>query len=246
MADRKSHETELLGFGYVREAYDQDDVPSDVILLIIEFTKLFIDSTILSPEEQRWLANLIEKQPQTAKFKNCEWKLLCRGARDGKGDYNAFHRLCDDKKNTICLLDMNTGFVSGGFASSAWKSTHRNTACKDDDAFLFTVRPTDKRNIFHRKRGKYGKLVKPNGGLLHNKGDAYVIIIRILFFFQINVFHPCRFNFGYNDFFWGNYHEIPCKWVCGSLNHSNYFDVESNEEVCGKDSRNGRVEFKEE
>ena len=203
---------ELLGFGYVREIFD-DDIPSDVVLIIIEFAKLFIDSVILSPEEQRCLAKLIEVTPQTAKFKNCEWKLLCRGSRDGEGDYHAFHRLCDGKKNTVCLLDLNEGFVCGGYASSAWESTDHNTKCKDDNAFLFTLRPSDKRKVFHRKRDKDGKLLKQDGGILFNRVDG--------------------FNFGYNDFFWGDYDKIPCSRLYIRCQNRNHFDVESDADLCG-------------
>merc|ERR1712228_220861 len=190
-------------------------VPSDITIIIIEFAKIFIDSVILSPEEQQYLVKMIESQPQTSKFKHCEWKLLCRGSRDGKGDYNAFHKLCDGKKNTVCLVDLHEqGFVSGGYASSAWKSTDGNTPCKDDNAFLFTLRPMDKRKIFHRKRDKDGNFMKPKGGILHNKADA--------------------FNFGYNSFFWGNRHSIPCDTlIVINPGKKGYFDVGKNADLCG-------------
>ena len=178
---------ELIAYGYTRENCNYQ-VPNEIALIILEFIKTFIDSDILSPEESEYLVQLIEEQAQTAKFKHCEWKLLCRGSRDGL-DYNKFHEYCDGKKNTVCIADIQpNGFVSGGYASTEWKSTDRNVPAKDDDAYLFCVRPSDKRKVYHRSRDKDGNL-KSEFGILYNKSDA--------------------FNFGYNSFFWCDGYKIP-------------------------------------
>merc|ERR1712168_332046 len=77
-----------------------------------------------------------------------------------------------------------TGWLCGGYASTEWESTLSNTKGKDEDAFLFVIRPADKRKVFHRQRNCDGEVVEPEGGILFNRGDG--------------------FNFGYNTLFWGN------------------------------------------
>lgn len=57
------------------------------------------------------------------------------------------------------------------------------TKGRDDDAFLFVIRPVEKRTIFRRARDENGTLIEEYGLLFHS-GDA--------------------FNFGHNTFFWGN------------------------------------------
>lgn len=199
----------LLGFGYIRENFHKV-VSSDVALLIVEFSKICLDSNILNLEEQRNLIDLIEQQPETKHFKNCEWKLLCSGKKHGMHQ-KAFHAQCDGQKNTVCILDAKTGFVCGGYASSEWKSTNGNVQGKDDNSFLFVVKPVNKMNVFHRKRNENGSLVQPNCGILYNKGDG--------------------FNFGYNTMFWGNYATDP--EVIHVYSNQNYFTKFTREELVG-------------
>eukprot|EP01083_Nonionella_stella_P258302 883074_1 len=151
---------ELLTFGYIRNICY---MPPEIILLIVEFIQAFIDSTILNDEEKNYLFQLITEQNQTAQFKNCEWELLARGTTNGMKQ-SIFHEYCDGKQNTICLLDIHsTGFICGGYASSAWQSTDSNYQVKDDNAYLFVIRPKSKRKIFHRKKNNDGVLIEPNG-----------------------------------------------------------------------------------
>lgn len=230
MATTVSNETdkhwELLGFGYMREnyVYDEQLMPNDIICLIVEFTKIVIESAILSKEEQRYLLELVQQQPQTQRFQYAEWKLLCRGSTHGMNQ-KTFHDRCDGKKHTICLLDMHThGYVSGGYASTEWKSTNSNTRGKDDDAYLFCVRPLDRQRVYHRSKDEAGKLKDAACGILYNKGDG--------------------FNFGYNTFFWGNYDQEP-KTVYVSSRPRDYFELDSIGLLTGSTSRYGGVEFKD-
>eukprot|EP01084_Bolivina_argentea_P070698 128554_1 len=147
---------ELLGFGFVREIYDHY-IPDGICLIIIDFSKIVLDSKILTQEEQEYLVQLIEEQPQTKQFTYCKWNLLCRGTRDGIKQ-KVFHNNCDGEKNTICILDVHeTGYVCGGYASTEWKSTSTNTRGQDENTFLFVIRPIEARNVFHRARDQDGK-----------------------------------------------------------------------------------------
>ena len=145
-----------------------------MVTIICDFSKLCIDSVILTQEEQEFLISIIDSQSETKQLQYAEWHLLCRGSRDGVKQ-KAFHDACDGQKHTVCLLDVNsTGYVCGGYASTAGASTRYNTRAKDDNAFLFVLRPVEARKVCSRKRDdETGKLVRPDGGVLHNRGDGF-------------------------------------------------------------------------
>ena len=193
-------------------------LPPPLCREIAEFGKLFVDSVLLTEEEQTYLVEMIESQSQTERFKNAEWKLLNRHSRDGDQfdwAYNEFHKLCDGKTNTICLMNVEeTGWICGGYASAAWNSSGFNVAAKDDDAFLFVIRPENKRKIFHRKRDEEGKLIREHGIL-----NSY----------------PDGFNFGYNTFWWGDgtRSDEGQRMIQGAAN--NYYTFESLSELTGHD-----------
>ena len=202
----------LLGFGYIRDNYDQQ-VPADIVLLITEFYKLCLESNILSEEEQEYLINLVEQQPQTQQFKYGEWNLLCSGKRDGIKQ-KIFHDRCDNKPNTICILDVtSTGYVCGGYASTKWKSVGGYARAKDDDAYLFVIRPKEARKVCHRKRDENGELLQPDAGILYCEDDG--------------------FNFGYNTLFWGNGESQPKSVYCDD--DQDYFEYKSAKDIVGKD-----------
>ena len=196
-------------------------VPPIICREIAEFGHILLDSSLLTAEEEGYLIGMIESQSQTEQFKGAEWNLLCRYSRDGVDAQYAraqelFHNTCDGKKHTVCLLDVKeTGWICGGYASTEWKSTGSNTAAKDENAFLFVIRPAEKRKVFHRKRNGKGDLIQPDRGILYNRGDG--------------------FNFGYNDFFWGNnYRTFDQVSQIYTRNGSQYFDWDAAEELTGQ------------
>lgn len=64
------------------------------------------------------------------------FSLIFRGTRDS---FNAstFHKLCDDKGPTICLIKSDSGRVFGGYTSISWKSD--NSFYPDEKAFVFSL-----------------------------------------------------------------------------------------------------------
>ena len=85
--------------------------------------------------------------------------------------------------NTVCLLDVSsTGYICGGYASTAWSNSYEDDK-KDDNAFLFVIRPIEARKVFHRKRDENGKLLEKNG-IWNSVYDG--------------------FNFGHDTFYWGD------------------------------------------
>ena len=116
----------LVSSWFIRENFDQD-IPKEVVRIIVEFSKISFESVILTEEEQAYLVEIIEAQRETQRrrrpyqLKRAEWKLLCRGSKDGKTQ-RAFHDACDGQRHTVCLLDVDsTGYVCGGYASTAWE-----------------------------------------------------------------------------------------------------------------------------
>ena len=218
---REVTQREILTFGFVRENYE-NNVPDGVILLMYAFSKLCLESYILNEEEQKYLIKMIEQQEQTKKFQFNAWNLLCSGKRDGNKQ-KVFHDACDGKENTVCILSVaTTGYICGGYASTAWESTNDNTFAKDDNAFLFVIRPIEARKVFHRKRKGDGTICKQKCGLLFHKDDG--------------------FNFGCNTFFWGNGYREPTRVYCDD--EQDYFEYKSAKDIVGIDKyvrdENGR------
>eukprot|EP01084_Bolivina_argentea_P250125 418978_1 len=206
----KPTKRELLVRGFIHENHGTD-IDEEIFIFIKRFAQI-VESTILSYEEQIYLTELIERQSQTKQFKDCEWNLLCSGTRDGMKQ-KIFHDYCDNQPHTVCILNVSSsGYVCGGYASTEWQSTDDNIAAKDDNTFLFVLRPIHARNVFHRKRNEDGTLACSNG-ILYNKGDG--------------------FNFGYNTLFWGNGVTNPEDVYCEGT--QDYFDYETAKDIVGSD-----------
>ena len=202
-------------------------IPPSLCYVIAEFGWIYIDSSLLTREEQDYIFEMITSQRQTEKFAQSEWNLLCRHSRDrkwigyarGTNKYeepsDLFHRLCDGKRHTICLMDVDeTGYICGGYASAAWGAG--GSPVKDDDTFLFVIRPKGKRAVFHRKRDDSGKLIERNGILNSRAGG---------------------FNFGFNTFSWGissKYYQSEEGMRAIHTSVDDYYTHQSKRELVGK------------
>jgi hypothetical protein len=73
------------------------------------------------------------------KSKETNWKLLYRGSRDGFTASN-FHEKCDNRTNTLTLIETTKGFIFGGFTPIAWESnTNLNKPDSSGRSFLFSL-----------------------------------------------------------------------------------------------------------
>ena len=91
-----------------------------------------LDSKILKTQNDiHMIQKFLSPNPSSITF-----KLLFRGTRDGF-DANTFHKLCDNKKNTLALIKTSLGKVCGGFTEQTWNTT--GTHKEDKNAFLFSV-----------------------------------------------------------------------------------------------------------
>ena len=77
-----------------------------------------------------------------------EATLIFRASRDGWGA-DDFHRLCDDRGPTLCLVQTHTDYMCAGFTSKAWRSPKNGTHVEDATACVFAL--TDTLQVFKTK-----------------------------------------------------------------------------------------------
>ena len=90
-----------------------------------------IDSLIINNNEKYYksLRQWIDRP--TKKF-----ELLYRLSRDGK-EYETFHKLCDNKGNTLLIVQLNDGNILGGFTTQNWDN--KKTWKFDEYSFVFSL-----------------------------------------------------------------------------------------------------------
>ena len=69
---------------------------------------------------------------------NKNYFLLYRGTRDGFRS-GKFHRLCDNKGATICLVKTDTNHVFGGYTPIPWTSSDGEFMKGKGESFVFKV-----------------------------------------------------------------------------------------------------------
>jgi hypothetical protein len=73
-------------------------------------------------------------------FRGNIWKLLYRGSRDGFKASN-FHEKCDNRTNTLTLIETTKGFIFGDFTPIAWESvTDIQKPDSSGKSFLFSLK----------------------------------------------------------------------------------------------------------
>lgn len=65
-----------------------------------------------------------------------KFNLVYRGSRDGFRASD-FHSKCDNRPNTLTIIQTTKGFVFGGYTSLSWYQTGQSYY--DSDAFLFSL-----------------------------------------------------------------------------------------------------------
>ena len=103
------------------------------------------------------------------------FELLYRGSRDGMMAVD-FHRLCDSKNDTICVIKDTNGNVFGGFADKAWSS--QSSWVESERSFLFSLKSSMGNHVlkFPVDKGNPHSLNHdPNLMCSFGKGDLYVV-----------------------------------------------------------------------
>lgn len=65
------------------------------------------------------------------------FQLLYRGSRDGF-ETSSFHSRCDNKSNTITIIQTTKGWIFGGYTQASWSSS-TNLYVPDSNAYLFSL-----------------------------------------------------------------------------------------------------------
>ena len=153
-----------------------------------------IDSKIIKTKEE---IELLSKR-LTSKYLNKNNKILFnliyRASRDGDKPYD-YHKKCDGKKNTLCIIQTIKGCRFGGYTQYAINSENCNQ--KDPNAFIFSL---DKNKI-------YENLKKGKNAVYHCKGwgpifrdDAFAVWDKNFFSFDKNtVGTKSQSNYGKMD-----------------------------------------------
>ena len=94
---------------------------------------IFQDSLIINKND-KYISYLNEWLSKD--YQNFKTKLLFRKSINGDS-YNEFHRLCDNQRKTITLIQTKDGLIIGGYTTKNWNTLGK---CYDDDkAFLFSL-----------------------------------------------------------------------------------------------------------
>ena len=131
-------------YGYIKSVqkiFPCDDNPYFIIVQLVQdlcllyFHKI-MDSEILTHIEQMKLFDLINDNT-IIEYKLCD--LLFRGTRDGFSR-NDFYKKCNNKQDTICLIQSHQNNVFGGFTSLKWDESRNRGYQTDPAAFLYLIR----------------------------------------------------------------------------------------------------------
>ena len=127
-------------------------IPKFVLIDLFKIINyLFEESTILNDEKQKEM--LIKWVKETENIPKQFTKLIYCSSQMGF-ESNKFHKLCDNKLNTISLIKANN-FIFGGFTSVSWKQ--QGYGNKDDPkSFIFSIsNPSNQPIKFKYKNNGY-------------------------------------------------------------------------------------------
>ena len=104
---------------------------------------IFKNSTIFMTKEQiNLIINRLKLVEQFRNKNDFNFELLYRGTRDGD-ESTTFHKLCDNKRNILVIVETTKNRKFGGFCSIGYKS--QGASQKDNTAFIFSL---DKMKIY--------------------------------------------------------------------------------------------------
>ena len=98
--------------------------------------KNIIKSDIIKTEEEyNMIKNKILNQRKNKISKSINYNLIYKASKDSD-KIKIFHEKCDNKKNTLILIETNEGIKFGGFTTQTWEG---NKNKKDENAFVFSL-----------------------------------------------------------------------------------------------------------
>ena len=90
------------------------------------------------------------------KNKNIIFNLIYRASRDGFGA-SKYHRKCDGKINTLCVVETDKGCKFGGYTETKIQNTYKNF--KDPNSFLFSLNTMK----IYENMNKEGNVIRHHG-----------------------------------------------------------------------------------
>ena len=105
--------------------------------LVYDRTAFSEESTIECMNDPKNILLLRSLLPSDLTEMRLKFELLYRGSRDGMTAAD-FHRLCDGKTDTVCVIKDSNGNVFGGFADKAWSM--QSSYVKSEKSFLFSLK----------------------------------------------------------------------------------------------------------
>ena len=125
-----------------------------------------INSTIMEKNEFEFIHKAI-KERMNKEIK--EVKKIYQATKDG-GDFNSFHKLCDDISNTLVLYKSAGNRRFGGFTTQSWRDAKK--ASYDKYCFLFSL---DKNKIYYSKENDFGIFFYSKDGPCFHKNRIHLI-----------------------------------------------------------------------
>ena len=154
--------------------------------------KYKIDSKIINKtEEVELLTNRLTSKG-FLKNKKVLFNLLYRASRDGDSPNN-YHKKCDGKINTLCIIQTMKGCKFGGYTEAMIKSNNSNDD-KDPNAFVFSL---NKMKIYENmKKENYAVCHSPGWGPIF-RADAFAVYDKDFFSYNNHaVGNKFESNFG--------------------------------------------------
>ena len=127
-----------------------------------------IDSLIVSKKEDVQLL-----KEWISPNKKISFNLIYRATRDGD-TINDFHRMCDDKSPTICIMKTPKGYIFGGYTTALFNSKeNEELKLKDDKAFVFSL---NKREKYKTQDESRSILISPKHLIIFGNGSNSIQI----------------------------------------------------------------------
>ena len=127
-----------------------------------------IDSLIVSKKEDVQLL-----KEWISPYKKISFNLIYRATRDGDTT-NDFHKMCDDKSPTICIMKTPKGFIFGGYTTVLFNNNeNREVKLKDDKAFVFSL---NKREKYRTQDESRSILISPKHLIIFGNGSNSIQI----------------------------------------------------------------------
>ena len=133
--------TEFIIFGYIKdERMESLFIPNGIIIIICKYFGSLSLSNIIS-DMTTW-DSFIHQISSQLNASNIKLTKLYEAKVDGFNT-EIFHKKCDNKGATLCIIKNTNNYIFGGYTSQSWE-TPPNMGwkyCADSAAFIYGIKP---------------------------------------------------------------------------------------------------------